>query len=937
MDKDPFEIFSNFVGYFSQENLDKNGVSIGVLFVICVILVLPAFKLLIDIVAAIIKGLQSIGFKFISHGDSRLQLRRRQQFCLVLRADLDAMAKAENWNDQWFTDLEAEVEVDGAYFSSRFAELLGRRSVGLRRIPSLVKAIASSNERCMLLVGEPGSGKSIALRHLAREMADSGAGKFGGKIKIPLYVNLKEIDVNADSVDADFIKNFILENVRRGDADTAAYVKEHWDDYKEQGVWFFLFDSFDEIPAVLHSPNGSEPVVLYTEAVRKFMDGMGGCRGVLASREYKGPGALSWSKLRILPLDTVRQDQLIENTFLPETGKSLVRQHLASKRGEIFGNPLFLSLLCRYVRATETLPAHDYDLLVRHIEDLAGRDAHYLKKKYELDDGQLLHGAKLIAVLFASRPELSLAPKFSDLNQYFHTMEGAENFELETLLAALIDVKIGRSDVKEAKPGDRRFTFSHRRYQETLFVQYLAENDNFLDKKEFLIDSRWREFAVTLLQSQPIYIVEKYVNLVVELLDSFSSEPEEIGGVSCFPWLNTTLLHILQLINEGFENRLHDVPVRLRDAIARQLNSRWMSGDLYDRLMVIRYGCLLPEEDYSGMMIYAVESRVEPLMQAVFLNARFLISFPEDLVEWVRGRFATEVLMANSKIDLHRLDALSTHFPRELGARLIFNRCRNLRLFLIKPKIFISFIFKFFSGGAGQWVDFRSMSRSIIMLTQILCFEIAAFCLISAKSAINVSGVYGVFSVWFFGVVFIASISIVFRFILRGHPNSLMSCSAVVALFKRLPRVKRKLFFVFICMSIVVFLLIGLVESWLKNNPVTFSVFLAVLSFGMIFGEIFYTKRERARVAKQLNGGFLFDGSVTAIERINVAGVSAKNMADWFELDGRGFLVEDVFARAALKFSQRHFPVPIYGAVDDNLIGYSPRLWSVLLLRIDDL
>lgn len=236
---------------------------------------LKASKLVLEVVVSIVESLKKLGLTYITNRDKKLAVRRRQQFCLVLRSDLDSIAKAENWNDQWFTDLEAEVEAEGGYYSNKVSRFLKRRSNGIRRVPSLVQAIQSSTERCMLLVGDPGSGKSIAFRHLARTLADAGTRSRLNQFTVPLYINLKELPFcEPEALNADYIEQFVLEHVRRGDSDTAAYVREHWKEYKEQGVWLFLFDSFDEIPAVLHAPNGSQAISAHSQALRQFMDGM---------------------------------------------------------------------------------------------------------------------------------------------------------------------------------------------------------------------------------------------------------------------------------------------------------------------------------------------------------------------------------------------------------------------------------------------------------------------------------------------------------------------------------------------------------------------------------------------------------------------------------------------------------------------------------------
>lgn len=92
----------------------------------------------------------------------------------------------------------------------------------------------------MQLVGEPGSGKSVALRHLAKQLAVRGQTSNEKNAIVPLYINLREMDItDLEKVNADSVREFVLDNIRRGDADTSAYVKENWDDYCNRGLWLF--------------------------------------------------------------------------------------------------------------------------------------------------------------------------------------------------------------------------------------------------------------------------------------------------------------------------------------------------------------------------------------------------------------------------------------------------------------------------------------------------------------------------------------------------------------------------------------------------------------------------------------------------------------------------------------------------------------------------
>lgn len=67
-----------------------------------------------------------------------------------------------------------------------------RRSSGIRRESSLATALQKSTERLVLVQGEPGSGKSVALRHVAYQLADKASYERRLDTKLPVYVNLKE-------------------------------------------------------------------------------------------------------------------------------------------------------------------------------------------------------------------------------------------------------------------------------------------------------------------------------------------------------------------------------------------------------------------------------------------------------------------------------------------------------------------------------------------------------------------------------------------------------------------------------------------------------------------------------------------------------------------------------------------------------------------------
>lgn len=620
-----------------------------------------------------------------SSQDERDEIGQRQMFCGLLKADLVKIGSGENWMDQWFTDLEAEVEVEGGIFVNRFDRWRNKSTATLRREPSLMAAITKSSEPRLLLVGDPGGGKSVALRHLALQMAVLGEMSSGRDIPVPLYINLREfVTDDSNTVNADTIREFVRTHVRRGDSNSSQYIQEYWDEYYMKGNWYFIFDSFDEIPEVLHAENGSLKIEKYSEAIRQFMEGMGKCRGILASREFKGPGKLPWDKLRILPLDNERQLRLIQKSSLSSELRSIAYSQLAAPHSAIYKNPMFLTLLCKHIKDNKREPEHSYDLLTKHLDKLSRRDMENVKKSYKLEPEDLMYGATVIAKIFAQSAEMSLAPTFSELSIKL-AGEGYEEEQVNNLLNALVYVKIGRNDVPEAQQGDRRFAFAHRRYQECLFVKYLLKNPSLITPRELLLNSRWREYSVALLQSQDIPTCQPLLDSATELVLEFKNEQDNMIASEYavdqeyFFWKKEAEVHVLNLLQEGLYQRVDEIPEALSHAVEEFISDRWENGDCYDRLKAIELGGLVPDDRLTVRLAEALESRVDVLLRASFAKVSFLKNVSEDLATWVRKRVADETFVASNLVELSRLDMLVSRLPERIGARRVFERNRFLR------------------------------------------------------------------------------------------------------------------------------------------------------------------------------------------------------------------------------------------------------------------
>jgi predicted NACHT family NTPase len=185
-----------------------------------------------------------------------------------------------------------------------FFLLVNGFETGCNREKSLSKAIERTNDRLIHLEGEPGAGKSVALRYVTRVLALRAAKSKALKSSIPIYINLKELNRDeGQSIDRNLIESYVLKTLMRAnDRNVEEFLDQEFRLGIEEGRWLFLFDSFDEIPEVLSSTEFDEIIKHYTNALSDFFSGFNQCRGVIASRHFRAPGRSQWAQFRILPL-----------------------------------------------------------------------------------------------------------------------------------------------------------------------------------------------------------------------------------------------------------------------------------------------------------------------------------------------------------------------------------------------------------------------------------------------------------------------------------------------------------------------------------------------------------------------------------------------------------------------------------------------------------
>jgi hypothetical protein len=237
---------------------------------------------------------------------------------------------------------------------------------------------------------------------------------------IPLYINLKQLRRSDEQpIDHRLIESFIFQTLKRiNDSDVETFVDEEFTRGLEEGTWLFLFDSFDEIPDILSSTEADAIIRQYAEAISDFLHRMNRCRGIVASREYRGPRYLGWPKFRILPLTLKRKLELIRRTGLSLKVQKAIIDGISQSATDfryLTGNPMFLNLLCEFMNKTELpeFPRHTHNIFNDYIWKRLQHDEERLQKRFSKTPSGVREAAEKLAYCMTADTGLGLSPTVS--------------------------------------------------------------------------------------------------------------------------------------------------------------------------------------------------------------------------------------------------------------------------------------------------------------------------------------------------------------------------------------------------------------------------------------------------------------------------------------------------------------------------------------------
>lgn len=408
---------------------------------------------------------------FVEKGYQQL----RDEFCRYMLRELDSYDSDLNWNDSDYTNLAAEVEVDRR----------GARNPRVER--DLVRAIHRDHTtRAFLLIGDPGSGKSVSLRRLCRQLH----AKVEQTGVVPVYVNLRGWDGSPNPTDQE-LSQFILRTLKR----TAGWSgKEFLDTWYESmlknGRFFFLLDSFDEMPMVLDCDDTSAKIKDVSRTFDRFFHDLHQCRGVLASRRFRQPCGFRGRRMFIRSFKEPQIRKAMANWLKgqPLKPQDIIRR-LFRDRPElvpVVRNPFLAGLTTQYlIHHHGELPPNQFAIYDAYINQLLKNHISVLRE-LGIEKARLLDVATRIARAMYEDSSTGLEVEIGRLRGWL------EDEELDTTVQALNLIRLFRPSGGRS----RRLAFTHRRFAEFFVVRSLIEEGQEIPFEAIPQDSRWRECLV---------------------------------------------------------------------------------------------------------------------------------------------------------------------------------------------------------------------------------------------------------------------------------------------------------------------------------------------------------------------------------------------------------------------------------------------------------
>lgn len=566
---------------------------------------------------------------------NRQKLDTRRRIARLLLLNLDLLEQELHWHPWTFADVPVTIEARDTPAAGRRRLFSLRASLVTYRTRSLSKALQRERQHIILVQGPPGSGKSVAMRHFARQVLERAERARRKQQPLAICVSLRDFSVSPDDVTAENLRDYIVAqiNVQKA-SELSAYLATELTADIASGNVLLMLDSFDELPALLGTRKIDAAVLPYVRAISNLMGG-GASRCLVASREYKGPRVEGWTRLELIGLSFEEQIKLLKNYGLGEREIQVLEPLLLDPRAGFSAdlrNPLTLALLASFVSGHGRAPTRPSELFDDYV-------ARCLSEALPDDDKgieALVRALASFAFGLVSRTDAGLSGRPEDLLRDLET-ETTTHQEAAALIRAAEKSRL-LIDGKDPATGAPTLVFAHRRVQEYFATQHVQRVPSSVTPAELARNPRWRETAVTLLQVAPIperapLLLELFLVLQSQLRDSQDASPD-------FEWRSETI-HALELIVAAYGGSTDTLPVRLEELVTKLVDDACTLGTISDRKFALDCMPVLSADEQPGLINNAFRGTSDWLRLGALRDCASLHPLPSEINTAIRRLLIT--------------------------------------------------------------------------------------------------------------------------------------------------------------------------------------------------------------------------------------------------------------------------------------------------------
>lgn len=355
---------------------------------------------------------------------------------------------------------------------------LSRKS---RAVRDLVRLITGSRDPIILL-GEPGAGKSITLQQAVYRVAQINVHKVYPTVTIlvPLgrWERIQGRDPTAEDVDA-LVRRFCPQ-----------MIEPYLDALAEQRRLFVLFDGMDEM-----SRSG---YVAHTAALSDYATQRRilGIRTLFSCRIADFSPNFQHRRLVLMPFGRLQIRQFLRRQFQSSNilldGEQISIRRLVDSFDQLesslqISNPYVLYLLCHYISRRESIPSNRTTLLRHYYEE---RTRAKLVGEFDVDS------------IFTNWGSIAFAITNSDSGGEVVEADLREELDRESAKSIHLAVRIGL--LERSLDGDQdlpaRLRFENHRAQEYFTAWHLVSARHSIDWQSRLDSQRWQETLVNVAQ-----------------------------------------------------------------------------------------------------------------------------------------------------------------------------------------------------------------------------------------------------------------------------------------------------------------------------------------------------------------------------------------------------------------------------------------------------